>query len=595
MFTLSTKILVLADHDTCASRMACHFAQQYAPPEVEVIGACLADGYQPDALSHKIAAEAGADLDLIPPVHISKVKDIHFQIVIAIGQDTCGRCPKLPGAPSIVTWKLHCPADFRGAVPNTEDEMRQCRDAIRTTAVEFSFRGYLKTIMPLKSNLRTIFDNLSEGIIAHDFNRRITHFNKAAERITGFTREEVLGQDCHDVFGDALCGTNCSFCESHIPAFERKTYQIDITSRHGDRRMLDMSVAPMTNELGRTVGVLACMKDITDLFILRSRLHDIHQFAGIIGTDDKMQLIYNLIEDLAESTASVLITGETGTGKELVASAIHNRSPRADQPFVAINCGALPEGIIESELFGHVKGAFTGAVRDKKGRFELADGGTIFLDEVADLPMMVQVKLLRVLQESVIERVGSENSIRIDVRVISATNKDLKRMMTEGRFREDLYYRLCVVPISLPALRERRNDIPLLVDHFLQRISAETGKPLADVQSPALNMMLDYDWPGNIRQLQNAIQFALIKSGGSHIEPRHLPPEIAANDTRHRPQHHSVQHPAHSDEKPAPRKIAPHDIIAAFEQTSGNRAKAAKILGIGRATLYRYLAEYGID
>jgi transcriptional regulator with GAF, ATPase, and Fis domain len=288
-----------------------------------------------------------------------------------------------------------------------------------------------------------------------------------------------------------------------------------------------------------------------------------------------MLQIFEQIRDLASNDYPIHIHGETGTGKELVAAAIHNESRRGGRPFVPVNCGALPEGLLESELFGHVKGAFSGAIRDKKGRFELAQGGTIFLDEVAELPKPMQVKLLRVLQEWTFERVGGERTLQLDVRVISASNKDLKREVELHHFREDLYYRLCVVPLCIPPLRERRNDIPLLVSHFIEE-ARKRGQAASTVSSDALSLMLDYGWPGNVRELQNAVHFALVKSKGRAIQPADLPMELQLVDR------------GRGTPGP-PRKLESETVAAALKASGGNKAKAARILGVSRATLYRFL------
>jgi len=289
---------------------------------------------------------------------------------------------------------------------------------------------------------------------------------------------------------------------------------------------------------------------------------------------------------LAESDAPVLITGETGTGKEIVAAAIHNKSPRADKMFVPVNCGALPEGIIESELFGHVRGAFTGAIRDKKGRFELADGGTIFLDEVGELSLITQVKLLRALQEGTFNRVGGEETTKVDVRVISATNKDLKTLMAQSKFREDLFYRLCVAPIVLPPLRERRNDIPMLAEYFLKRMANELQRNGLSFSSGCMDLLLDNDWPGNIRQLQNAIEFSLLKCKGDVIGPEHLPPELELEPDCE----------PESESRPGRKPALDYESVEnALKETGGNKAKAARLLNVGRATLYRYITENKLE
>jgi transcriptional regulator with PAS, ATPase and Fis domain len=273
----------------------------------------------------------------------------------------------------------------------------------------------------------------------------------------------------------------------------------------------------------------------------------------------------------------VHVYGETGTGKELVASAIHNESPRSGEPFVPINCGALPESLIESELFGHVKGSFSGAIRDKKGRFELADKGTIFLDEVAEISKLMQVKLLRFLQDGAFERVGGEKTQKVDVRVISATNKDLMQAIRGERFREDLYYRLNVIPVNLPTLRERRTDIPLLVSHFLKEAGRRNSSPVPTITDEALGALMDFEWPGNVRELQNAVQFAIVKSTRDIIEKGDLPPEISRlRSGEMLPQTRSG-------------KLDIEAVQTALKTTGGNKAKAAKLLGVGRATLYRFL------
>jgi len=330
--------------------------------------------------------------------------------------------------------------------------------------------------------------------------------------------------------------------------------------------------------LGSFVGVIASFRDVTDLVGLKIQLGDLEGFAGLIGRDPKMLKIYRQITDMANNQYPVHITGETGTGKELVAAAIHNESLRGGGPFVPVNCAALPEGMLESELFGHVRGAFTGAVRDKKGRFELAHGGTLFLDEVADLTKSVQVRLLRVLQEGTFERVGGEETVSVDVRLISAANRDLKREVEKGHFRDDLYYRINVVPIHLPPLRERKNDIPLLVEHLLKQGSKE-GQETLGLSKEALADMVDYPWPGNVRELQSAIRFALIKAKGKIIQPENLPMELQEWKN------------SRSSRGPS-RKLDPESVEAALTRAGGNKAKAARILGVGRATLYRFLSDF---
>ncbi len=427
-------------------------------------------------------------------------------------------------------------------------------------------------------NLVGILDNLTEGIIAHNRDRRILFFNRAAEKITGYKRSDVIGQDCLQAFGEPLCGARCAFKDGCPDTMEKLSYPVNIITKEGQARRVEMNINMMSDDVGALVGVIGSFHDITDLIGLKMQVGDLKGFAGIIGRDPKMLKIYRQIAEMATNQYPVHITGETGTGKELVAAAIHNESRRGGRPFVPVNCGALPEGVLESELFGHVKGAFTGAVRDKKGRFELANGGTLFLDEVADLPKVVQAKLLRVLQEGKFERVGGEETVSTDVRLISAANRDLKREVEKGTFRDDLYYRINVVPIYLPALRDHKKDIPLLAEHFL-REALEEGHETLGLSKEALGIMIDYPWPGNVRELQSAIRFALVKARGRIIKPDNLPMELQEwKDSR-------------SSRGPS-RKLDPESAQAALTRSGGNKAKAARILGVGRATLYRFLADF---
>ncbi len=437
----------------------------------------------------------------------------------------------------------------------------------------------LNQILAPQENLARILDNLKEGVIAHDLKRRIFFFNRQAELITGYTREEILGRDCHEAFGIPFCGERCSFCDNSPPAPgapEMKEYTLNITTKGCESRRLEMTVTLMRDHTGDFVGVLALFRDITDELRLRMQTGNLTRFSNIVGRDAKMLQVFQQISDVAAYDYPVHIFGDTGTGKELVATAIHNEGHRAGTPFVPINCGALPEGLIESELFGHVKGAFSGAIRDKKGRFELADGGTIFLDEVAELSKNMQVKLLRFLQEGEFERVGGEKTLAVNVKVISATNKELKEEVRRGRFREDLYYRLSVIPIFIPPLRERKTDIPLLANHFMQEAAMKHGQSPFRIAKEALALLMDYSWPGNVRELQNAIQFAFVKSNGRLLAVDDLPMEIKGL-IENLPRKGPV------------RKLEVRTVRSALKKAGGNKSRAARLLGVGRATLYRFL------
>jgi len=442
--------------------------------------------------------------------------------------------------------------------------------------------------------LKNLFESIPCGVLIVDRDRRVQAVNNVLEQTFGISQAEAMdkraGQAlrCINAFkAPEGCGfaDECRNCRMRNTALEalagkqihRNKANVQLLSDGEPRdRVLLVSAAPIEHEAERFAIVI--LEDITELNTLRRRLKTEQSFAGIIGCDAKMNELFETIREVTEVNVPVLIQGESGTGKELVAAAIHNEGPRATKPFVPINCSALPEGLLESELFGHVKGAFTGAIRDKKGRFELAHNGTLFLDEIADLPRAVQAKLLRVLQEKTFERVGGEKSISVDVRIISATNRDLKREVERGNFRDDLYYRVKVVPIYLPPLRERRDDIPLLAEHFLHK-AQEEGHETEGLSKEALSVMIDYHWPGNIRELQSAIRFALVKSRGQIIEPVHFPLELQEWKTKRT--------------SPGPsRKLDSEKVRAALIRSGGNKAKAARLLGVGRATLYRFLSDF---
>jgi len=436
--------------------------------------------------------------------------------------------------------------------------------------------------------LTFILDSLHIGIIIHNPERVILAFNKEAERITGYTKKEVLGNDCHTVFKAPFCGNKCSFCDG-TPDFSSgvKEYPLTTITKDGSTRKVEMSVSPIKDENGVFNGVVASFRDMTESFNLSLRAENISNFEGIIGNDKSMLDIFKQIQDVALYNYPVHVSGETGTGKERVACAIHDISSFGNGDFVPINCGAIPEGIVESELFGHVKGAFSGAVKERKGRFELAHKGTLFLDEIAELPLKTQVKLLRFLEEGSFEKVGGEKKVSVDVRIISATNKNLREEVKSGKFREDLFYRLNVIPIHLPPLKERRGDISLLITHFLNEAEQEGPHSLAKISDNALAIMLDYDWPGNVRELKNIIQFAVVKSRGKRILPKHLPLEL----TKAHSQNHGVaDREIIKKTSPAKGKLDIASVKIAIKKAGGNKSKAARLLGVGRATLYRFLS-----
>jgi DNA-binding NtrC family response regulator len=446
-----------------------------------------------------------------------------------------------------------------------------------------------------KAFLDALFDSIPSSVMVVDEANRIRMANQGLERAFKVAAETVL-DSCP---GEALscpraidhpdsCGTleECVRCQLLAPISEALSGEAVPQRRcdfefKSDGRLNQMSLLVSARPLdyrGERLAIVA-LEDVTELYGLRRLLQTEKTFAGIVGGTPEMRGIFDDVREVADVDAPVMVLGESGTGKELVARAIHDQGTRKEMSFISVNCGALPDGLLESELFGHVKGAFTGSVRDRKGRFELADGGTIFLDEVAELSVAMQVKLLRVLQEGTFERVGGEKTVSVDARVISATNKNIEEEVAAGRFREDLFYRLCVVPIVVPPLRDRIEDVPLLVEHFLFTESVASGSRRLDVSDEVMSLLTSYSWPGNVRELQNALQFAWIKCKGSEIEPEHLPANI-----RHVV---ALGRAAGTRRK----KLTVEAVREALARTEGNKSEAAKRLGVSRATLYRFLED----
>jgi sigma-54 dependent transcriptional regulator, acetoin dehydrogenase operon transcriptional activator AcoR len=584
-----SRIMFLSDPNATLGVMAMGFAKNHRHERMELI----AGGMEAPAvtgMAAKVMAEIGIDIGVIRPIHSATVSPPDLDVVIAL----CGKaqtfCLPLPGYPLCVNWNLQDPAIVRGDAETILTAHRRARDELRRLVDDFFERGYASALAASRQTSNLVLSNISDGILAHDLKRRIFYFNRAAERITGYTSREVVNRDCHDVFPGNFCGGKCDFADgAPAPDFETAQKRIELTTKSGERRSVDMRLCCLRGPEGNApVGVVASFRDFTQEHEMARRLGKIQQFSGIIGSDPKMLELFDLIRELAATNAPVMIQGESGTGKELVAAAIHNEGPRAGKLFVPVNCGALPESLLESELFGHVRGAFTGAIRDKKGRFELADGGTIFLDEIGDISPAMQVKLLRVLQEGRFERVGSEKTVQVDVRVISATNKNIHKEIAAGRFREDLFYRLSVVPLTIPPLRERRTDIPILVTHVLRSILEEQGKPPIEVSAEAMDLIISHDWPGNVRELQNWLQFALVKCKGQTIQPQHLPIRSSLLAL-------AAPGPAATAdaESPRRRKMDMASVEDALKKTGGNKLEAAKLLGVSRATLYRFLDENG--
>ena len=425
-----------------------------------------------------------------------------------------------------------------------------------------------------------LLDSVPDGVFTVDADWRITFFNRAAEQITGIRRQEALGRRCCDVFRASICETACALKQTlatHRPVANKVVY---IVNARGERIPISISTAALKDARGKTIGGVESFRDLRLVNELRREAEQQDSFSDIIGRSAAMRQLFDLLPPVAESDSTVLVEGPSGTGKELFARAIHQLSRRHAKKFIALNCGALPDTLLESELFGYKAGAFTDARKDKPGRFALAEGGTIFLDEIGDISPAMQTRLLRVLQERVYEPLGGVETMRCDVRVIAASNKPLRGLVKEGKFREDLFYRVHVVRLELPPLRERREDIPLLVDHFVARFNRLKGRDIAGVSDAVLARLMKYDFPGNIRELENIIEHAFVLCRSGQIELPHLPPHLRGAEDEV------------SSGLPSGLTLAAMEkllIRDALRRHKGNRAAAARELGMDVSTLFRKL------
>ena len=451
---------------------------------------------------------------------------------------------------------------------------------LRVAKMALQYKALLDQRERYRARLDAIFRSVREGIITLDRDMRLLEFNDAARRLFDW------GQEVNGRLFEKVWPGDCSGClEKLRQVLEKDTLpapmRVECNPDGKPTMVLSVVSAPLLGEHGERDGIVLTVRDETRLETLEKDLKERQSFDRIIGRSKKMQHIYELIDNLSLVDTTVLVTGESGTGKELVADSLHYRGTRKDKPLIRVNCAALPENLLESELFGHIKGSFTGAVTDKVGRFQRADGGTIFLDEIGDISPALQVRLLRVLQEKEIEKVGGTMPIKVDIRVVAATHQDLFEKVQKGEFREDLYYRLKVMTVPIPPLRERREDIPLLVDFFVSRFNERFNKQILGVSEEVLETFMQHGWPGNVRELEHAIEHAFILCRDNLIERNHLPEEVLAG----------VEN-GHEENGNA---LDREQLEQALEKAAGNKTMAAQILGISRRTIYRKLEEFGID
>jgi PAS domain S-box-containing protein len=431
-----------------------------------------------------------------------------------------------------------------------------------------------------------ILDNINEGVFTVDENMMINYFNKAAEKITGIKKEEALGQFCFEVMRSNICEKNCALKCSLQTGKNVIDKRVNVLSEDGREFFISISTSPLKDENGKFIGGVETFLDLTPIEELKKELTKSYTFEDITSKNHQMINIFETMPIIAKSDSTVLIQGDSGSGKELFARAIHSLSNRKKRSFVAVNCGALPDTLIESELFGYVKGAFTDAKKNKPGRFALAKGGSIFLDEVESLPLSTQVKLLRVLQEKEFEPLGATEPVKADVRVIAATKNDLTKLIKKEKFRDDLYYRLNVVKIELPPLIKRRDDIPLLINHFIEKFNKRMGKTIEDVSKNVLNILMEYDYPGNVRELENIIEHACVMCQATRIRTVHLPPELVHNKKILKIEEKEKHPPLQSFEKQL--------IQDTLEKHNGNKILAAEELGLHRSTLWRKMKKYDL-
>ncbi len=434
----------------------------------------------------------------------------------------------------------------------------------------------------------TILNSIADGVFTVDRQWRITSFNRAAERITGMSAAEAIGRRCSDVFHANICERGCALRQTLKTGCEQIDLPARILDRQGRSIPISVSTAAMHDDEGNLLGAVETFRDLSAIEQLRREITNRYTFEDIVGKSEAFQKIFAILPDIAESESTVLIEGPSGSGKELLARAVHNLSTRSNEPYVVVNCGTLPANLFESELFGYVQGAFTDAKRSKPGRIALAERGTIFFDEVAELPPPTQVKLLRVLQEREYEPLGGTKTLKANVRVVAATNRKLAAMVSEDQFRDDLYFRLAVIRLNIPPLCKRRGDIPLLVDHFVQRFNAKRGKRIAGVTPAVMEALMRHDFPGNVRELENIIEYGFVLCHNGTIDLHHLPEDVIPLD--------ECPEGTREEQPPSQLQLAEVEVIRnALKANRGHLGKTAQALQISRTTLWRKMKKHRIE
>ena len=456
---------------------------------------------------------------------------------------------------------------------------------VETIRVVSHINRLIEELRDQRNKVQAVLDSIAEGVLTVDRDGCITSLNRTAEQILGLAAGETVGRPGPEVLPAEVCGPGSPLHETLATGRQVRNREVSISDQTGSPVPLSLCTGPFRDETGGTLGAVCTMRDLREIDRIAEERRTRAPFVGIVGKHPKIREVFDLIEMIKDSDSTVLLQGESGTGKGLFAQALHTLSPRRRYPFVKVSCAALPETLLESELFGHEKGAFTGAIKERKGRFELADKGTIFLDEIGDLSPGVQVKLLRVLQDQEFERVGGTQSIRVDARIIAATHRDLPQLMREGKFREDLYYRLNVIPIHLPPLRERKSDVPSLVEYLLGRFAAR-GKGTATSLSPrAMAILMEHGWRGNVRELENVLEHAMVCSRGATIEPEALPRSLLIPEPAGAAW--APPSPIGADSAGPSREAERQSLLHALERAGWHRGRAAEALGIDRTTLWR--------